>query len=83
MPTLVRSVSSLYIIPEASYGLLSATLRLFPGITAASARIFLAPPIQGVILESFGAGYDQLALLQLPVYRQTGLKGTLRSEMTS
>ncbi|KAF8334233.1 asparaginase-domain-containing protein [Cantharellus anzutake] len=33
-----------------------ATLRLFPGITAASARSFLAPPIRGVILESFGAG---------------------------
>ncbi len=35
----------------------SATLRLFPGITAASARSFLSPPIKGVILEGFGAGY--------------------------
>ncbi|KAF9514450.1 hypothetical protein BS47DRAFT_1392411 [Hydnum rufescens UP504] len=33
-----------------------ATLRLFPGITAASAHTFLSPPIQGVILQSFGAG---------------------------
>lgn len=34
----------------------SAVLRLFPGITAASARSFLSPPIKGVVLESFGAG---------------------------
>lgn len=33
-----------------------ATLRLFPGITAATVRAFLAPPIQGAVLESFGAG---------------------------
>jgi|SRR5882757_2796714 len=34
----------------------SATLRLFPGITAATVQAFLAPPIQGVVLETFGAG---------------------------
>ncbi|KAJ3062876.1 hypothetical protein HDU98_001294 [Podochytrium sp. JEL0797] len=33
-----------------------ATLRLFPGITAATVRAFLSPPIAGVVLESFGAG---------------------------
>ena len=33
-----------------------ATLRLFPGVTSAIVRAFLAPPIQGVVLESFGAG---------------------------
>ncbi|KAI0764436.1 asparaginase-domain-containing protein [Irpex lacteus] len=33
-----------------------ATLRLFPGITAATVRGFLAPPIRGLILETFGAG---------------------------
>ncbi|KAG9046542.1 hypothetical protein FS837_004241 [Tulasnella sp. UAMH 9824] len=31
-------------------------LRLFPGITATTVRSFLAPHIQGVILESYGAG---------------------------
>lgn len=31
-------------------------LRIFPGITAASVKAFLAPHIQGVVLESFGAG---------------------------
>ncbi|ORX92528.1 asparaginase-domain-containing protein [Basidiobolus meristosporus CBS 931.73] len=33
-----------------------ASLRLFPGITEASVRAFLADPIQGVVLETFGAG---------------------------
>jgi len=33
-----------------------ATLRLFPGITAISVKAFLAPPIQGVIIETFGSG---------------------------
>ncbi|KIO24077.1 hypothetical protein M407DRAFT_213402 [Tulasnella calospora MUT 4182] len=35
---------------------LSAALRLFPRITAMTVRSFLAPHIQGVILESYGAG---------------------------
>lgn len=34
----------------------AATLRLFPGITAATVRAFLSPPVQGVVLETFGAG---------------------------
>ncbi|KAJ1986233.1 hypothetical protein H4R33_003481 [Dimargaris cristalligena] len=33
-----------------------ATLRLFPGITAAAIRAFLSPPIVGVVLETYGAG---------------------------
>ncbi|TFK54703.1 L-asparaginase [Heliocybe sulcata] len=33
-----------------------ATLRLFPGITASTIRAFLAPPIRGVVLETYGAG---------------------------
>jgi 60kDa lysophospholipase len=33
-----------------------ATLRLFPGITALAVRAFLAHPIQGVVLETFGSG---------------------------
>jgi 60kDa lysophospholipase len=33
-----------------------ATLRLFPGITAATVHAFLAPPVRGVILETFGSG---------------------------
>ncbi|XP_027130952.1 60 kDa lysophospholipase isoform X2 [Larimichthys crocea] len=31
-------------------------LRLFPGITAATVRAFLQPPMQGVVLETFGSG---------------------------
>ncbi|KAF7295368.1 L-asparaginase [Mycena indigotica] len=33
-----------------------ATLRLFPGITTATVRAFLSPPVRGVVLESFGSG---------------------------
>ncbi|KAF9014045.1 asparaginase-domain-containing protein [Cyathus striatus] len=33
-----------------------ATLRLFPGITGATIRAFFMPPIQGVVLETFGSG---------------------------
>ncbi|KAH9966835.1 L-asparaginase [Russula dissimulans] len=33
-----------------------ATLRLFPGITVATVQAFLAPPVRGVVLETFGAG---------------------------
>ncbi|KAJ8700008.1 hypothetical protein PTI98_003076 [Pleurotus ostreatus] len=33
-----------------------ATLRLFPGITAATVRAFLMPPVRGVVLETFGGG---------------------------
>ncbi|KAF9967986.1 hypothetical protein BGZ73_000295, partial [Actinomortierella ambigua] len=32
------------------------SLRLFPGITESTIRAFLAPPIQGVVLETYGAG---------------------------
>lgn len=35
---------------------LLATLRLFPGITAATVHAFLAPPVRGVVLETFGSG---------------------------
>ncbi|KAJ2078013.1 hypothetical protein H4R24_004769 [Coemansia sp. RSA 988] len=33
-----------------------ATLRLFPGISPSAVRAFLAPPIVGIVLETFGAG---------------------------
>ncbi|KAG1749467.1 asparaginase-domain-containing protein [Suillus lakei] len=33
-----------------------ATLRLFPGMTGATARAFLVPPTRGIVLETFGAG---------------------------
>jgi lysophospholipase len=36
--------------------LIIATLRLFPGITVATVKAFLSPPVQGVVLETFGAG---------------------------
>ena len=36
--------------------LATATLRLFPGITAATIRAFMLPPTRGVVLETFGSG---------------------------
>lgn len=39
-----------------AYGSTLATLRLFPGMTGATARAFLAPPARGAVLETFGAG---------------------------
>ncbi|KAK7054637.1 hypothetical protein VNI00_003100 [Paramarasmius palmivorus] len=33
-----------------------ATLRLFPGITAATVRAFFMPPMRGIVLETFGSG---------------------------
>ncbi|TPX67877.1 hypothetical protein SpCBS45565_g03482 [Spizellomyces sp. 'palustris'] len=33
-----------------------ATLRLFPGITEATVRAFLSPPIKGVVIETYGSG---------------------------
>jgi len=32
------------------------SLRLFPGITEATVRAFLQAPMQGVVLETYGAG---------------------------
>lgn len=43
-------------VTEFSLNRATATLRLFPGITAATVRAFLAPPIRGLVLETFGAG---------------------------
>ena len=31
-------------------------MRLFPGLTASTIRAFLAPPMRGVVLETYGAG---------------------------
>ncbi|KAK7467367.1 hypothetical protein VKT23_004424 [Stygiomarasmius scandens] len=33
-----------------------ATLRLFPGITTGTVKAFFAPPMRGVVLETFGSG---------------------------
>ncbi|KAG0000374.1 hypothetical protein BGZ79_006016 [Entomortierella chlamydospora] len=47
-----------------------SSLRLFPGITESTIRAFLAPPIQGVVLETYGAGnapstrFDLIAALK-------------------
>ncbi|XP_059579260.1 60 kDa lysophospholipase isoform X2 [Alligator mississippiensis] len=33
-----------------------ALLRIFPGITAAAVKAFLQPPIEGIVLETYGSG---------------------------
>lgn len=33
-----------------------ATIRMFPGITESAVRAFVAPPIQGIVIEAFGSG---------------------------
>jgi hypothetical protein len=38
----------------ATQSFIPATLRLFPGITTATIEAFLKPPIQAVVLETFG-----------------------------
>ncbi|KZV81323.1 asparaginase-domain-containing protein [Exidia glandulosa HHB12029] len=43
-------------VHKAAAHFVSATLRLFPGITGDIVRAFLMPPIRGVVLETFGAG---------------------------
>ena len=48
--------SSVIPLPSSGAHQNPATLRLFPGITALAVRAFLAPPIQGVVLETFGSG---------------------------
>lgn len=53
---LVRNSSYSSIFPLTTCLGILATLRLFPGITAATIRAFLMPPIRGVILETYGAG---------------------------
>lgn len=48
----------------------SVTLRLFPGITASSVRAFLAYPIEGVVLETFGSGNAPNRKDLLEVFRE-------------
>ena len=33
-----------------------AVLQIFPGISTATVKAFLSPPLRGIVLESFGAG---------------------------
>ncbi|KAF8511125.1 L-asparaginase [Hysterangium stoloniferum] len=54
-----------------------ATLRLFPGITAVSVKAFLAPPTQGVIIETFGSGNAPNRSDLLQVFRDACERGVV------
>ncbi|KAF8484346.1 L-asparaginase [Gautieria morchelliformis] len=54
-----------------------ATLRLFPGITVPAVRAFLAPPIQGVVLETFGSGNSPNRRELLDVLHEACLRGVV------
>lgn len=52
-------------------------LRLFPGITPASIRAFLAHPIEGIVLESFGAGNAPQTPALLNAFREAAARGVV------
>lgn len=54
-----------------------ATLRLFPGITADIVRAFLKPPIQGVVLETFGAGNAPQRADLMAVFSEASSRGVV------
>jgi lysophospholipase len=54
-----------------------ATLRLFPGITALAISAFLAPPIQGAVLETFGSGNAPNRSDLLDVLNEACLRGVV------
>lgn len=59
-----------------------AVLRLFPGITPAAVRAFLAPPIQGIVLETFGSGNAPRKPELLQVFKQAADRGVIIVNVT-
>jgi len=59
-----------------------AVLRLFPSITAASVRAFLAPPIQGVVLETFGSGNAPRKPELLKAFKEAADRGVVIVNVT-
>jgi lysophospholipase len=52
-------------------------LRIFPGITSATVNAFLAPPIKGVVLETFGAGNAPQRSDFISVVREASHRGVV------
>lgn len=59
-----------------------ATLRLFPGITTASVKAFLASPLQGVVLSTYGAGNCPSRPDLLDAFRQATDRGCVIVNVT-
>ncbi|CAD6919084.1 unnamed protein product, partial [Tilletia laevis] len=52
-----------------------AVLRLFPGLSASTIRTFLAPPLRGCVLESYGAGNAPTSPEFLAALKEAGDRG--------
>ena len=59
-----------------------ALLRLFPGLPTSTVYSFLSPPLQGVVLESYGAGNAPSRQDLLDVFRQATERGMVIVNIT-
>ncbi|GAB7342968.1 hypothetical protein MBLNU457_g1071t1 [Dothideomycetes sp. NU457] len=59
-----------------------AVLRLFPGLSTATVRSFLSPPLQGMVLESYGAGNAPSRKDLLDVFREASDRGVIIVNIT-
>ncbi|MBW0482057.1 hypothetical protein O181_021772 [Austropuccinia psidii MF-1] len=59
-----------------------AVLRMFPSITPASVRAFLASPIQGIVLETFGAGNAPRKPELLKAFKEAADRGVVILNVT-
>ncbi|KAJ1032526.1 hypothetical protein NDA16_000549 [Ustilago loliicola] len=59
-----------------------AVLRLFPGLPTSTVKTFLSPPLQGVILESYGAGNAPSRADLLQVFKQASDRGLVIVNIT-
>jgi lysophospholipase len=59
-----------------------ASLRLYPGITAAVLENFLRPPLEGLVLETYGSGNGPERADLLAVLREASARGVLILNVT-
>ena len=59
-----------------------AVLRLFPGLPTSTVKNFLSPPLQGVILESYGAGNAPSRQDLLDVFKEASDRGLVIVNIT-
>ncbi|EST06382.1 Asparaginase/glutaminase [Kalmanozyma brasiliensis GHG001] len=59
-----------------------AVLRLFPGLPTSTVKSFLSPPLQGVILESYGAGNAPSRQDLLDVFKEASDRGLVIVNIT-
>ncbi|KAJ1033563.1 hypothetical protein NDA13_001551 [Ustilago tritici] len=59
-----------------------AVLRLFPGLPTSTVKSFLSPPLEGVILESYGAGNAPSRADLLEVFKEASDRGLVLVNIT-